>query len=233
VAQSYDQLWRGTWGDIQRFGPVHRHTLENLVRTVSMLDVRTILDVGCGSGENLAALGASRRYRLAGAGISQEALAIARSRAPDTQFFVLDVTSKALDEQFDLVISIQVLEHLLDDETALNNMSKMARKFVFISTIQGRMRKSETRIGHLRNYSAPELRRKIKRAGLQVVDMSNWGFPFYSPIYRSVSELLPGGPPAGPLGPAGKLAARGLYHLYRLNRPGRGDVINVLAKRTQ
>ena len=53
---SYDELWRETWGDMQHFGPVHRHTLESLVRTVSSLEVKSVLDVGCGSGENLAAL---------------------------------------------------------------------------------------------------------------------------------------------------------------------------------
>jgi len=195
-----------------------------------MLDVRTILDVGCGSGENLAALRARGRYELAGADVSQEALAIANRRVPDAQLFVLDVTSEALNERFDLVISIQVVEHLSDDETAFSNMARMASKFVFISTIQGRMRESEGRIGHVRNYSGAELRRKIEHAGLEVVEMSAWGFPFYSPVYRSLSELLPGGPPAGQLNAVGKVAARLLYHLYRLNWPGRGDVINVLAK---
>jgi hypothetical protein len=59
-----------------------------------------------------------------------------------------------------------------------------------------------------------------------------WGFPFYSPIYRSLIELLPGGPPAGPAGPASRLVARTLYQLYRLNWPGRGDVLSALAEVT-
>ena len=78
---SYDQLWRTSWGDLQRFGPVHRHASEDLLRTVTSLnDVRTVLDVGCGSGDNLGLLATSGRYELTGVDGSTEALAIARQR---------------------------------------------------------------------------------------------------------------------------------------------------------
>ncbi len=227
---SYDQLWQTTWGDMQHFGPVHRHSLENLVRTVSVLDVRSVLDVGCGSGENLAALATSGRYDLTGADVSHEALNLARKRVSSARLLTLDVQREALPEQFDLVISLQVVEHLLDDMSALLNITRMARKFVFISTMQGRMRPSEIAIGHVRNYSAVELQRKIELAGLEVLEIRGWGFPFYSPLYRSLTEWLPGGPPGGKIGASGRFAANALYHLYKLNWPGRGDVINALAK---
>jgi len=229
-AGSYDDLWRTKWGDIQRYGPVHRHTLEGLVRMVASLDVRTVLDVGCGSGENLAALAAGGKYELAGLDISEAALALSRQRVPSARLMQLDIQTEALLERFDLVISVQVVEHLLDDTSALKNMAEMAKKYVFISTMQGRMRRSERAIGHIRNYSALELRRKLESAGLEVLQMAGWGFPFYSPLYRSLTELLPGGPPAGPVGPIGKLGAQLLYQLYRLNLPGRGDVLSALAR---
>ena len=228
---SYDELWRTTWGDMQRFGPVHRHTLENLVRTVSSLDVRSVLDVGCGSGENLAALAAVGRYELTGIDIAREALNLAKQRVPAARLLQLDVQSGALPERFDLVISIQVVEHLIDDLAALRNIAAMTNRYALISTMQGRMRRSELAIGHVRNYSSVELQRKVEIAGLEVMDIHGWGFPFYSPIYRTLSEWLPGGPPTGPMNPASKLASQALYYLYRLNWPGRGDVISVIARR--
>ncbi len=227
---SYDELWRTAWGDIQRFGPVHRHTLRNLVQTVSALDVRSVLDAGCGSGENLAALAAVGRYELTGVDISQEALNIAGRRVPSARLLVLNLEREALPEQFDFVATLQVVEHLLDDMAAFRNIARMARAYVFISTIQGRMRPSEVSIGHVRNYSPVELWRKLELVGLEVLKMWGWGFPFYSPLYRSVTEWLPGGPPGGALGPAGRLAASVLYHLYRFNWPGRGDVLSALAR---
>lgn len=227
---SYDELWRTAWGDMQRFGPVHRHILENLVRAISGLDVRSVLDVGCGSGENLAALASLDRYELTGVDISREALTLAGRRVPTARLLPLDIERAALPGQFDLVMSIQVVEHLADDMAAFRNIARSARAYVLISTIQGRMRPSEVAIGHVRNYSPVELRRKLELAGLHVLRTWGWGFPFYSPLYRSLVEWLPGGPPKGPLGPVERLSARLLYHLYHLNWLGRGDILNALAR---
>jgi len=227
---SYDDLWRSAWGGLQRCGPVHRHLREDLVRLVDSLGVKTVLDVGCGSGDNLAALAGIGGLHLTGVDVSSEALALARQRVPGARLALLDAERHVLEEKFDLVMSIQVVEHLLDDTAALRNLACMARSWVFVSTLQGRMRQSELAIGHVRNYSSVELRRKCELSGLQVVRMSGWGFPFYSPMYRTVSEWLPGGPPTDPSGRLGRVAAWTLYHLYRLNWPGRGDVLSVLAR---
>src|SRR5579884_4134161 len=106
TAPSYDQLWQQTWGDLQRFGPVHRHATEDLLATVASLDVTTILDVGCGSGDNLAVLANVGRYELAGVDVSERALAIARQRVPGADLRLLDVERDALREKFDVVISL-------------------------------------------------------------------------------------------------------------------------------
>jgi SAM-dependent methyltransferase len=226
----YDDLWRDTWGDMQHVGPVHRHIQDDLVRVVTSLDVRSVLDVGCGSGENLARLAGLGRFDLAGTDVSEAALALARRRAPSVTFSVLDIEREALAESFDLVMSIQVVEHLPADVAALRNMAAMTRKYVLTSTMAGRMRPSERFIGHVRNYSAAELRRKLVDAGLDVVWVRGWGFPFYSPLYRTSVEFLPAGPPRGRVGPMGRFLAAVLYQVYRFNVPGRGDVLSALAR---
>lgn len=230
AATSYDKLWQTQWGDIQRFGPVHRHLLERLVHMVSALEVQSVLDIGCGSGENLRALATLGRYQLSGVDVSSEAIQLATGRVSSARLKILDIERESLPEQFDLVMSLQVVEHLVDDIAAFRHMAQMVRRYVFISTIQGLMRASELKIGHVRNYSPVELRCKLERAGLEVIWMEGWGFPFYSPIYRTLTEWLPNGPPSGPMGPLSRVAAVGLYHLYRLNWPGRGDVLSVLAR---
>jgi SAM-dependent methyltransferase len=226
----YDGLWRSAWGDMQALGPVHRHIREDMLRVVTSLAPRTILDVGCGSGDNLAALATARRFELAGIDISAEALAIAGQRVPSARLARVDVEQAALPERFDLVMSIQVIEHVRDDVSALRHMASMASRYVFISTMQGRMRRSELAIGHVRNYSRVELHRKLELAGLEPMRTYGWGFPFYSPLYRSLVEWMPGGPPGGPMGRVGRAVAHALYQLYRLNWRGHGDVISVLAR---
>ncbi|OGP46480.1 MAG: hypothetical protein A3K30_05010 [Deltaproteobacteria bacterium RBG_13_51_10] len=203
----------------------------HLLRTVSSLRVTQVLDVGCGSGESLAALADTGGYELTGVDISQEALCLTRRRVPNARLDRLDIEREALPDQYDLVMSLQVLEHILDDMSALRNIAGMARSYVLISTVQGRMRSSEIAIGHVRNYSPIELRRKLEIIGLEVLKIWGWGFPFYSPLYRTLTEWVPGGPPSGPIGRFGLLGAWLLYHIYRLNWPGRGDILFALAKK--
>lgn len=226
----YERLWRTAWGDMQARGPVHRHLREQLMATVDALKVRSILEVGCGSGDNLAALAATGKYELAGGDIAQGALDFAKQRVPQARLVLLDIEKEALPEQFNLVMSLQVVEHIFDDMAALHNIARMAESYVLISTMQGNMRPSEISIGHVRNYSALELRRKLEAVGLEVMNIWGWGYPFYSPLYRTLAEWLPGGPPMGPMGNWQRMVARALYQLYRFNRPGRGDVLYALAR---
>ena len=194
--KKYDHLWSGAWGDIQRLGPVHRRQTEALLKLIAKLKVRTVLDVGCGSGDNAAALKhAMPQLELSGVDVSPEALALAAQRVPGASLRELDVQRDNLKETFDLVMAIQVVEHLADDTAALRNMALMSKQWVLVTTMRGRMRKSELAIGHFRNYSDVELRAKAQIAGLEVVDIFGWGFPFYSPLYRTMIEWLPGGPP--------------------------------------
>ena len=194
------------------------------------LKVGTVLDVGCGSGDNLAALAQTMPHLvLAGVDVSSEALEIADRRVPGANLRKLDVQCERLNERFDLVMAIQVMEHLEDDLSALRNMALMANRWVLITTMRGRMRRSERAIGHVRNYSDRDLRNKAASAGLNVVEIFGWGFPFYSPLYRTIVEALPGGPPEGTFGPVKKTIATLLYRLYGLNLPRRGDVVTMLA----
>jgi 2-polyprenyl-3-methyl-5-hydroxy-6-metoxy-1,4-benzoquinol methylase len=230
IRHFYDDVWRTSWGDMQALGPVHRHLQDHVVRIVGSLPVRRLVEVGCGSGDNLAALARSGDYLLTGVDISQQALELARQRIPQGRLLLWDIEKAALPEQFDLALSLQVLEHVLDDMAALRHIARMARPFVLVSTVQGRMRPSEIDIGHVRNYSALELRRKLEAVGLQVLKTWGWGFPFYSPLYRTLAEWLPGGPPVGSMTRWQKIMAQALYYLYRFNLAGRGDILFALAK---
>lgn len=229
--EMYDRLWREAWGDVPRLGPVHRHQREALLTSVRRLgDVRTVLDVGCGSGDNLAALATIPGLTLTGADVSREGLLLARRRVPSATLLELDIQRQSLPQRFDLIISFQVIEHLSDDVAALAHMAQMAERWVLVTSMSGRMRPSEKHIGHLRNYTFEELRSKASRANLEVVDVYGWGFPFYSPLYRTAIEWFPGGPPSGSMRPTARLISRCLYTLYKLNVPRRGDVVTMLAR---
>jgi len=131
---------------MQCLGPVHRHLQKLLVPIVATLRVRSLLEVGCGSGDNLSAL-SRYGYEMTGADIAPEALELARQRVPQARLLLLDIEKEVLSEQFDLLTSLQVLEHILDDMAALRHIARMSKSYVLISTVQGRIRPSEIASG--------------------------------------------------------------------------------------
>src|SRR3954470_4688843 len=105
--EEYDRLWSGTWGDLQHYGPVHRHQRHAVIALIGKLDIQSVLDVGCGSGENLAALASAMPHlALSGVDVSTEALMLASKRTPNIRLRELDVQHEKLNEHFDLVLSI-------------------------------------------------------------------------------------------------------------------------------
>jgi hypothetical protein len=96
--------------------------------------------------------------------------------------------------------------------------------------MQGRMRKSELRIGHLRNYTRRGLEAKMQAAGFSIERVIEWGFPFYSPLYRTLIEYIGGQTADISYDRKDRIIAALLYHLYRLNMSTRGDVLMILAR---
>ena len=228
----YDELWTESWGDAQDFSPVHRHITRILVDTVRGLPgVKSILDVGCGTGANLEALQRELGIEdITGIDLSDKALDVARQRVRG-EFSVFDVMADApLPRKYDLVMTSQVIEHVEQDDLFLQKLHAMCGRYVFVGTIQGKMRKSEVSIGHLRNYTRAGLEAKMRAAGFDIVRAIEWGFPFFSPLYRTTRELLGGDSAA--VGQSGwhKPVLASLYHLYRLNSHTHGDILMVLGK---
>ena len=161
---------------------------------------------------------------------SSSAIELARRRVPDGDFRVLDITRISLDTKYDLVVCSEVLEHIPNDVIAIQNIRKMTNKYLLVSTPQGRMREFEKHIGHIRNYAPGELVNKIQLSGFTVVSIVEWGFPFYSPLYRNFLDLTGSKGTTGEFGPFRKLLAKLIYLLFLLNSSKRGDEIFVLAK---
>ena len=225
----YDDIWRETYGDMQDVGPVHRHMRRLLARSLRSLEYRSVLDVGCGAGHNLSLLTEDRPIdRVTGVDVSETALGLAQ-REHKGDFRLLDIECERLPGTWDLVFSSLVLEHLPDDRAALANMASMARRHVVVSTIAGdfeRHRAWEEQMGHVRNYRRGELEARMEDAGLRVRRASYWGFPFYSPIARTLQNRMTSEPEYNRRTRA--LAAL-MHAIYYLNSSRRGDLLIVVA----
>jgi trans-aconitate methyltransferase len=231
----YEEIWHDTWGDMQKYGPVHRHhrrIFGEMLAHIPQDAIRTVADFGCGEGSNLRYL--QSRFpaaRLFGFDISQSAMQQAQ-KIVEANFQILDIQKEIPAQSFDFTLSSDVIEHLEDDVAALTHIRQATRQYTLIATVQGRMREFEKTIGHVRSYGYGELQQKMEQAGFQVIRVVSWGFPFYSPLYRdlfnrvSVAE----GASHGRYGWGKRFLCHGLYALFALNRSDRGDIVFVLAR---
>lgn len=233
AAAPNDELWNNAFGEMQAAGPVHRHMRRLLGEVLSGLDYRTAVDVGCGAGDNADLLGSGGSLeRLVGIDVSGEALARAGRRVPG-EYHSLDVQAHRVDEQFDLVFSSLLLEHLDDDRAALRNMRAMCGRWLVASTIAGnfeRYRAWDQQMGHVRNYARGELEQRLDEAGFEVVSALYWGFPFYSPVARVLQNFTRASPE---FSRSERLLATALHRLYFLNSKRRGDLLIILARPAQ
>jgi SAM-dependent methyltransferase len=230
----YNTVWTGAWDDMRRYGPMARHSRRLMLRMTADLSPRSILDVGGGEGSLLGALGAAHpRAKMTGTDLAETAVALARARMPQAEFAVLDVVKDRLPGTFDLVVCADVVEHIEDDQSALNNIAAMTAPggHAVVATLQGRMRGFEKDVGHLRNYRPGELEEKMRAAGLSIERVLAWGFPFYSPLYHDFLHITGSRGTTGAFGPARRLICHGLYALFLLNSHTRGDYLFVRARK--
>ena len=231
LAQRYERIWTSQRDDMKRYGPFSRHYRRIVRALIHPLKFSSVLDVGCGQGSLLAELCTEYPHlRPNGIDISPSAIELARQKVPKGRFWALDITRGHLEEKFDLVVCSEVLEHIPDDVAALGNLAHMTGKYLIITTVQGRMRRFEEKVGHVRNYRPGELVEKVIQSGFRVIKVVEWGFPFYSPLYRDFLDLMGGKGTTGEFGPIRKSIASGIYYLFMLNSARRGDEVFVLAE---
>ena len=141
------------------------------------------LDAGCGEG--FAARNLYVKYpksKLFGVDISAQAAANAKTAVPEMPVLVGDVTRLPFeDNEFDLVLSLEVLEHLPQPELAVKMYRQLTRRYVLLSVpnepIFRTLRMLEgsdlLRWGdhpeHINHWNYFSFARFLERNGLQVI----------------------------------------------------------------
>ena len=93
----------------------------------AQLPCEAFLDAGCGDGRYLAALAPELPKRRAGCDLSERILETARQRV-DADFRQANLEALPFDDdEFDLVLCSQVIEHVLDPDLALAELGRVLR----------------------------------------------------------------------------------------------------------
>jgi trans-aconitate methyltransferase len=203
-----------------------------MIEKIPKEEILTAADIGCGEGSNLLYL--HRRFpnaNLFGFDVSTAAIEKAK-RTVDATFAILDIEKEYPSQKFDIIMCSDVLEHVTDDVSAINNIYQVASKYALVASVQGRMREFEKSIGHVRSYAYHELKEKLESAGFKTLSFVEWGFPLYSPLYRNLFNFQPVEKVShGKYGFLKKMLCNFLYLIFFLNRHDKGDVIFILVRK--
>lgn len=133
-----------------------------------------VLDAGCGSGRLLDTLG--ELGEVSGIDMNQDSVEIAKRRGHE------DVRVGAVedlpweDETFDLLTSLDVLEHTSDDRVALREYRRVVRDgghlLVTVPAYEALWSRHDVQNQHYRRYDRPMLRAAAADAGLTVERMT-------------------------------------------------------------
>jgi SAM-dependent methyltransferase len=152
-----------------------RRLFFDLVASLPVDDTARVLDVGCGTGITLREF--PRRCRLlCGCDLSPTALAFSRRRGLDC-LVRSDVTALPFASgSADLVLALDVIEHVDADEQALREIARVCRPgghvLVHVPAFPVLWSAKDELNHHRRRYRRPALRALVERAGLRVAALA-------------------------------------------------------------
>ncbi len=133
--------------------------------------LRSALEIGCATGELIAAMPAARRVGL---DISPANITAARMRFPEVEFHCADFRSAGF-ARFDAVVMSDVLEHVPDDAEFLREAARLGELVLVNLPLEDnwlndrRAYGPDDVSGHLRRYSLADGLALFDRAGLEVL----------------------------------------------------------------
>jgi SAM-dependent methyltransferase len=160
-----------------------------------------ILDIGCGAGSTLKELG--KKGRGYGMDVSPRAVGYCLERGIDSVCLGDASRLPYGDGLFDLITSIDVLEHVKDDVDAMREMRRVAKPgAVIIFTVpafQFLWSRRDDQCHHVRRYSLAEVKEKTRAAGLQSLRSTYINLPLLVPLLLlvKVGHLLRRNPSRG------------------------------------
>lgn len=173
---------REMYGTVRRIEATHwwyvgrRRIVLDWVRRLTPAGRPRILDLGCGTGFNLEHLPQLFPCDVVGADISGDALEFCRTRRLSALVRADAAYPPFRDGSFDVILALDVIEHVRDDERALAALGRLLRPggrlVIFTPAFQFLWSEHDRVSHHFRRYTSGELGGKLAAAGFAVEKLS-------------------------------------------------------------
>jgi len=161
--------------------------ITDIVEALPRGDDFRMLDAGCGTGQMTKLL--ERYGEAVGLEIAPEAIEFARKRG------VHNIVQGSITEppfepgSFDLVLSLDVIEHVDDDVHILNSLFDIVKPgghlIVTVPAFQSLWSSHDEINHHKRRYRVPQLRNMIENAGFDMTRITYCNTAFFVPVYAT------------------------------------------------
>jgi len=153
---------------------MHRNRLIMMAIENYFPDIKDVMEIGCGTGFVLSEL--RIRYpllKLSGSDIFLEGLQFAGSRVPDADLYQMDACKMPFIEEFDLILALDILEHIEDDGRALEEIFRSLVSggglIITVPQHQWLWSRQDEKAFHRRRYAKKKLMEKLRERGFCIV----------------------------------------------------------------
>ncbi|MCL5783756.1 MAG: class I SAM-dependent methyltransferase [Patescibacteria group bacterium] len=178
----YDRWWTNyKSANEEDPGTLYRSSL--IIKTISKLNPKNIVDAGCGAGELIDHIlkHSHKSFKITGLDVSPKIIEINKNRFRNVRFNTIDLNkNQQITRNYDLVINSEVIEHIKKWEIGITNLSNLTKKggFLILTTQSGKIFKHHKTLSHLKHFKKVELERELIRNGFRIVDSHYCGWPF-------------------------------------------------------
>ena len=153
-----------------------------VIEFLNKINKGKFLEIGAGAGDLVLEL-AKMNYRGVGIDISEEAVKMIH-RKLDNLNCNIKIDKKDLfkvNENFDIVIALELIEHFKNDEKVLKKIYNITKKNGYlILSVPARKKKwdiNDKIAGHYRRYEKEDLKLKIEKCKFKIINIYSYGYP--------------------------------------------------------
>lgn len=166
------------------------HAFRLAERFFGPLKGKAALDVGCGAGCLLEELHNIKQVDSYGVDIAPESIAFCKQRGLENVILSSAEDLPFDSKMFDLIISLDVLEHISDDEKAIRECYRTLKigglAILAVPSFQSLWCERDERLMHKRRYTKNIFNERLLRAGFKILHSRYVNFSLFFPLLLTI-----------------------------------------------